>query len=457
MFDGNGFGHQPSIAVLARAGGLLAERGGRAPDTGARAPRQPPRPPRPRPGAPKGTRKGRLLRAIVLAGLALSTFAYVTAESLPIGLLPPMARDLGVSPSAIGLLVTAYGLVVVVSSIPLTRWSRRVGRRPLLSALLGILVLATLGAAAAPGYGLLLGARVATALSQALFWSVVVATAAGLYPAHVRGRVVAIVFGGSALSPVLGLPAATWLGQQAGWRTAFVALAGVGLLALLPVAALLRAEGETAPPARGTSPDPARFRVTVVVTAVAVTGAFISFTYVSPFLEEVSGLGPAALGPALLARGLAGLAGVFASGALVDRWPRAALVAPVGLQTAALLGLFAAGDGAIAGVVWTALAGFSLSALATALATRVLQHAPGDVNVASATVSTAFNVGITAGALVGAALVAGPGLPSTAVAGGALSALALSVAVLEPRLAARSGSTTRWQGRASDGGVRLPT
>ena len=155
-----------------------------------------------------------------LLGLAMGTFVYVTTETLPIGLLLLMSADLGVTPSAAGLLVTWYGLVVVVASLPLTQLTRRVPRRPLLSGLLGVFVLATWASAAASGYWVLLGARVVTALSQALFWAVVVPTAAGLFPPRLRGRVVAVVLGGGSLAAVLGLPLGTWLGQQAGWRAA---------------------------------------------------------------------------------------------------------------------------------------------------------------------------------------------------------------------------------------------
>ena len=128
-----------------------------------------------------------------------------------------------------GLLVTWYGLVVVVASLPLTQLTRRVPRRPLLSGLLGVFVLATWVSAAASSYWMLLGARVVTALSQALFWSVVVPTAAGLFPARLRGRVIAVVLAGASLAAVLGLPLGTWLGQQAGWRAAFLGLSGIGL------------------------------------------------------------------------------------------------------------------------------------------------------------------------------------------------------------------------------------
>jgi predicted MFS family arabinose efflux permease len=153
-----------------------------------------------------------------LAALTAGTFLYVTTETLPIGLLAPIGADLGVSAAAVGLLVTVYALVVVVASIPLTTLTRGVPRRALLCTLLALYVLSALASAAAGSYAGLMAARVVTALSQAAFWSVVVPVAAGLFPAEVRGRALAVVFGGASLAAVIGVPVGTWVGQHFGWR-----------------------------------------------------------------------------------------------------------------------------------------------------------------------------------------------------------------------------------------------
>jgi DHA1 family inner membrane transport protein len=158
-------------------------------------------------------RQGTTRSVGALVALSVSTFTYVTTETLPIGLLLLISSDLRASPSAVGLLVTCYGLVVVVASIPLTRLTRGVPRRLLLSGLLAVFVLATFVSAVASSYSTLLAARVITALSQALFWSVVVLTAAGLFSPQLRGRAVAVVFAGSSLAAVVGVPVGTWLGR----------------------------------------------------------------------------------------------------------------------------------------------------------------------------------------------------------------------------------------------------
>ena len=153
-----------------------------------------------------------------LAVLGASAFCFVTGETLPVGLLPVISASLHTSLSATGLLVTVYAVVVVLVSAPLTHLTRHVPRRYLLSGLLGVFVVGTLAAAAAPSYWWLMAARVVTALSQAVFWSIAPVAAAGLFPPEKRGRALAGVLAGAPLAVLFGVPAGTWMGQQAGWR-----------------------------------------------------------------------------------------------------------------------------------------------------------------------------------------------------------------------------------------------
>lgn len=377
---------------------------------------------------------------LALGALATSTFLYVTTENLPIGLLDLIAGDLGERRSTVGLLVTAYALVIVLASVPLTGLLRRAPRRLLLTALLAVLVVTSVVSALADDYVALLVSRVLTALSQAVFWSVVTPVAAGLVPADRRGRALSVLYGGASTGIVLGVPAGTWLGQQAGWRAAFVATAVVGLLALATVAVVLpeRQAGE-GPADHGSDPDAGRYAALVVATAVGVTGAFVALTYVTPFLLDLSGVPPAALGPVLLVRGLASLAGVVAIGVLVDRNPWLALVVSVAVQALGLLLQLLGASSAVVTTVALALSGAALSGIATTVGARSLQLAPGRSDMATAGTGTAFNVGIMTGALVGGLLVE-DALRSTALVGALLSVVALVVVLSEPSVSTRRRS-----------------
>ncbi|MFY1575926.1 MFS transporter [Verrucosispora sp. WMMD703] len=376
-------------------------------------------------------------RAIgALIALSTSAFCYVAMETLPIGILSLIAADLNVSVSHTGLLVTGYAVTVAIVSVPLTYLTQRVPRRRLLTVLLGVLVIATLVSAAARDYQVLLWARVVVALTQALFWAVVAPAAAGMFPLRVRGKVTAVVFAGASLGPMLGVPAGTWLGQQLGWRAAFLALAGLALAAFVAIVTLMPSTPMMATHAfTGTSPDTRRYVTVVLATALSVGGLFTAFTYTAVFLTDVTGFAPAAVGLLLLARGLADFAGISVGGIASDRNQRAAMLMPVLLLAVALLEMFVLADSTPATGVLLALTGFAMGALTPALQNRVLEVAPGRSDLAAAGNSAAFNVGIAGGSLLGALLLPGYGVRSTALVGGLLAIAALAVLLAEPLIA----------------------
>ncbi|MFD6755624.1 MFS transporter [Micromonospora gifhornensis] len=394
-------------------------------------------------------RRSRAVGALI--GLSGGTFLYTTAEALPIGLLLPMAADLAVTPPQVGLLVTAYGAVVMVASVPLTALVRTVPRRRLLSALLAGFVLSTAITVVADDLTLLLAARMATAATHALFWAVVVPAAAELFPPRLRGRVVAVVFAGGTVALALGVPAGTWLGERAGWRISFLAVAALGAVVLATVAALLPStRPDQGHAARGATPDARRFWLLVAVAVLATAGAIAAYTYVALFVTEVAGFSAASIGAILLVRGIASVLGILAVAAVVDRGPWSVLAATVALQSGALLALYTFGHRPAVAVGLIAVAGLAFAAFTAALGGLVLQVAPGRSDLAAATVSAAVNVGITAGALIGGLALPGHGVRSTVLIGALLGVVAAVLAVGERRL--RSGATTahRHDEKASD-------
>ncbi|MCC3765883.1 MFS transporter [Glycomyces sp. TRM65418] len=365
-----------------------------------------------------------------LLALSLAAFCYVTAETLPVGLLAEIAADLDVSPSQVGLLVTGYAVIVVVVTLPLVRVVARVPRRPLMLGLMAMLVAGTALSAAAPGYGPLLGARVLSALSQAVFWAVVSPVAAGMFPVRVRGRVMAVVFTGGSLGPMLGMPAGTWLGQHIGWQTAFLAVAGLGSIAFATLAAALPsgpARHEHA--GRGTTPDARRYALVLATTGLGVAGFFAVFTYTAEFVTAVAGMSAGLLGPLLLARGVIDFGGIALGGLLSDRNQRLAVILPTALLTGTLIAMFAFGTDPWAAAVTIVLTGLAMGLFTPALQNRVMEFAPGSTDTASAGNSIAFNVGIALGSASGALTLAQVGTRGTALTGAALAAAALATAL----------------------------
>lgn len=390
---------------------------------------------------------GRKRAVGAVIGLAGGTFLYTAAEALPIGLLLPMAGGLAVSPARIGMLVTAYGAVVMVASVPLTALVRGVPRRWLLSALLAGFVASTMITVFASTFALVLAARVATAATHALFWAVVVPAAAELFRPEQRGRVVSVVFAGGTVALTLGVPAGTWLGERGGWRASFLAVAALGAVVFVVVASLLPStRPEEGHAARGARPDARRFWLMVAVAVLATAGAIAAYTYVALYVTEVSGFSAASVGAILLARGVASLVGILAIGALVDRSPWLALVATVALQSVALLGLYIFGRQPAVAVVLIALAGLAFAAFTGTLGSLVLDVAPGRSDLAGATVSAAVNIGITGGAFLGGLVLPSHGVRSTVLIGALLGLVALAAALGERLIQPTAGAPVGHRG-----------
>ncbi|MGW3786582.1 MFS transporter [Micromonospora chokoriensis] len=370
----------------------------------------------------------------VLVALSLGAFAFITTELLPVGLLTHIAPDLDRSRSQVGLLVSGYAIVVVLASVPLARLTQRIPRRHLLGVTMLLFAAGNATAALAPTYGVLAGSRLVTALAQALFWSVATATVTGPFPVAVRGRVVALFAAGATLAPVLGVPLGTWLGQQAGWRVAFAALAGVGLATAAAVFVLLPSYPPAAGgAARGTAPDGRRFLLLLVATALGIGGFMTLQTYVTPFLLDVSGFADAMLAPLLFVSGAAGVVGTLAAARTLDRWPIVSLLTPLSIGTASLFGLYVLGALQPGAAALLAGIGLGYAAFGSAVQNRMLHLAPGSTDMASAGVSTAFNAGICGGSLLGGALLSASGARPLALAGGSLMLVALALLAVDAR------------------------
>ncbi|MFE5239493.1 MULTISPECIES: MFS transporter [unclassified Streptomyces] len=380
-----------------------------------------------------------LAAAGIVASMAVAAFSFVTTENLPIGLLSLIAGDLNTSVSSVGLLVTCYGLTVAVVSVPAAKLTLGIPRRILLIRILGIFLVATWISAAAPSYWVLLLARLLTSLSQAVFWAVVAPTVAGLFQPAVRGRILALTFSGASLGGVLGVPAATWIGQSSGWRIAFMALSGLTALALVVVILRLPdTDPEHNHASRGTDPDRRVYALVVSANALMVAGVFTTYTYLVAFLDEVSGFAARSITPMLLVYGAAGVLGGLAAGAASDRYPRLAFTAPSAVLVGALGGLYAFGEDKGAVIACVSLAGFACACVPIATQNRIMQVAPGSTDVASAGNSAAFNLGIASGALIGGVLVETADVRSVALVGAVLAAAALTLALIEPALPRRA-------------------
>jgi predicted MFS family arabinose efflux permease len=371
---------------------------------------------------------------VILVAMAVSTFLFVLVEGLPSGLLTLMAPDLGTTTSRIGLLVTGYAVVVLLGSVPLARWTQHIPRRWVLSATVGLAAVATLWAGLATTYESILAARLVTALAQALFWVAVLPATTGLFPPHVRGRVMARLAVGNSLAPVLGLPVGTWIGQQTTWRAAFWVVAALSTLVFVVVIVLFpTVRPSDGGASRAPFPHRRRFGFQLVATALVVTGSFGLITFVTQLLQDVAGYAKSDMPWLLAIQGMAGVVGALVVARFLDRHSWGALVTAFAVVLVAQLLLWALGAHHLAVIAGLALFGGAFATVPPALSHRVMLVAPGSTDMGIAVSSATFNLGIAGGSAVGAALTATVGVHAVPAVGAGLVALALVVALAEHR------------------------
>ena len=362
-----------------------------------------------------------------LFALATGAFGIGVTEFAPMGLLPVIAGDLGVSIPSAGLLISAYALGVVIGAPLMTLTTGRVPRRTLLIALAAIFTLGNLLAAVADSYPLLLAARILTSFNHGAFFGIGSLVAASLVAPEKRASAVAAMFMGLTIANVVGVPLATLAGEHLGWRASFWGIAALGVLMMAALRLTLPAL-----PAPATGNTLAELRVlarpqvlgALALTVVGSSAMFTVFTYITPMLREVTQASLGFVTAMLVLYGLGLTAGNWLGGRFADRSVDRTLLVTLAALTAILVAFAAALPFAAPTAVLVFLWGTASFALVPPLQVRVMAAAGDAPNLASAVNIGAFNLGNAIGAALGGGVIAaGFGYPAVAVAGAGMSAL----------------------------------
>lgn len=371
---------------------------------------------------------------LALLALAVGAFGIGVTEFTPMGMLPLIAADLGVSIPASGLVVSAYALGVLLGAPLMTLAAARMPRRPLLVGLMGIFTLGNVMAALADSYGFLVAARLVTSLNHGAFFGVGAVVAARLVPSERRAAAVAAMFSGLTVATIGGVPLAAWVGEALGWRTAFWGIAGVGVLAMLALRlALPDLRPEPGSDMRAELRVLARGPVLAALglTVVGASAMFTVFTYVVPLLRVEAGASSGFVTAMLVLFGVGLAAGNWLGGRLADRSVDGTIAASLAglVAVLVLLAVTLRVEAAVAVLVF--LWGMASFALVPPLQMRVMDAAHEAPNLASAMNIGAFNLGNAVGAAAGGAVIdAGLGYPVVPLAGAAMAGAGLLVLAL---------------------------
>lgn len=339
-----------------------------------------------------------------VVSVMLGIFVIVTTEILPIGLLTSIGTSFVVSDGMAGLMMTMPGLVAAIAAPMVTVATARFDRRLMLCLLMLLLALANFLAAAAPVYWLVLTSRIMVGITIGGFWSIGAGLAERLVPPASVGRATAVIFSAIPLGSVLGVPTGTLVGDLFGWRTAFTVMGvltfGVLVMLLLFVPPL--------PPVRATRLSvlngmlrSVNTRFALLLTFLVVLAHFGTYTYVTPFLEQVTHAGDGVITAFLLLYGAAGILGNLLGGAWAAQRPRTVFGLAAALIAAVTFLLPALGRWETGAVVLLVVWGLAYGAVPVASQTWFSKAAPHTPEAASVLFTASFQATISVGALVG--------------------------------------------------------
>ncbi|MFB9532687.1 MFS transporter [Nonomuraea roseola] len=367
-----------------------------------------------------------LIGWLAVVSVMLGIFSIVTAEILPIGLLTSIGSDFEISDGAAGLMMTMPGILAAVAAPAVTVATGRLDRRFMLCALMLLLAVANFLAAAATSYGVMVVSRVLVGLVIGGFWSIGAGLAARLVrPAH-AGTATAVIFSAVPLGSVLGVPAGTLIGHLAGWRATFVIMGVLTVAILVALAVLLPPLPAEQVTRLGVLTGLLRdrgVRAGLVLTFLVVLAHFGTYTYVTPFLQQVTGASPGVVTAFLLVYGVAGIAGNFVAGATARRALGATFAVSGCMIACATLLLPLLGTSHLGALALLVVWGLAYGAVPVCSQTWFAASAPHATEAATIVFTSSFQATIAAGALLGGVVVDAASPSAVMTLGGTVAVL----------------------------------
>ncbi|WP_288365082.1 MFS transporter [uncultured Acinetobacter sp.] len=343
---------------------------------------------------------------IALIVLSLSSFAIVTTELAPIGLLSALSHDLNQSEAITGLIVTGYGWVAAISALCSIVLLIRFPRKMVLMIMLLILAISNIIVAYSSSFNMIFSARIIGAIAHGSFWALIGAVAYSLVPKHKLGLATSIIFSGVSVASILGVPLASYLTQLSSWRMAFEFLGLLSFIVCILILLFVPKIPDQAPLASGFFKKVLQHSTLnrlFILTALIISSHFAAFTFIEPFLSQIAHLESGQITLLLVVFGLAGLMGNIFAGKLIDRHLHTIILVSLVFISGSVFAFGYLGYHVTLSIaiVFLALWGVSIASIFVGLQTWVLKQADDLASAASAIYVAVFNASIGLGALIG--------------------------------------------------------
>jgi DHA1 family inner membrane transport protein len=255
--------------------------------------------------------------------LALAPLAFGTGAFGFTGLLEVIAEDLTITLGEAGQIAAVLALTVALSAPVLAAAAAGVERRRLITTALFLFAAACAACAVAPDFPGLLLFRIAAGLAGALVGPIASTLGASLVPPERRGTALAVIFGGTAMSFLIGVPLSAVVGSAFGWRAAFWLAAGFALA----VGILLRVALPRTPAPAAARMGLGAFKLAarpavapwLVATCLIFMATQTTVAYLAPVARVAGGLTGGAVGAVQACIGVGSLLGLVVGGRMAGR------------------------------------------------------------------------------------------------------------------------------------------
>ena len=359
--------------------------------------------------------------------LTFAAFVFNTSEFVPIGLLSDIAKDFAISESNAGLLITIYAWVVAIASLPLMLVFAKTENRKLMLSITALFVASHILSGFSRDFYMLMISRIGVACAHAIFWSMVTPFAVRLAPEGKGAAALGLVVCGSSVAMIVGLPLGRTIGLFLGWRATFLIIGAAAAVILCIMGILLpRTPSDNSISLRklpALIKSPALLNI-YLVTVIAITGHFTSYSYIEPFLSKVAGFGENLVTLVLTLFGIVGLICSFIFSKDYQKHPDMYIRFAVAGICVFMLLLHAASNNPVTMILLCVLWGFAINFYNLSFQSEIIRNAPKGTAVAMSIYSGIYNVGIGAGALIGGYVCSGISISGVGYIGGAIAIIA---------------------------------
>lgn len=379
---------------------------------------------------------------LCLALLVLLGFSLGCSEFVVIGIQTDLARDLGVSLSSAGQLISLFALPYAVMTPVLALSTGRFRRYSVMLVYLVLFCLGNVVSAFAASFGVLLAARILLGSISGALLAVGVTFIPELVSAKRSSLALTLVYSSYSVAMIVSTSVGKILASTVGWHVAMYGTLALAAVVGVLLAVFMPRSGQTDEPA--TFAEQARLLLEpsvvtgILVFVFGIGSVYAFYGYVTPYLEQVLGMATVQVSEVLIAYGAITFLSNLLSGWLDARFGLRSLAVTFLAQALVLAGLFVAGPSVPAALAFTFAVALLMYLASIPSVSNFMgvarRHHPKALTLASSLEPLSFNVGIAFGTLVGGAVVSGPGIRLVGAVGALLALVAAAMVILTVRL-----------------------